>query len=811
MGNVIRTIFIGLDVAVYGLLEQVFQLIINLANFDLFGSTTISEFSKRIYLILGLVMVFKLLVAFIQILIDPDKISDKENGVGNILKRVAISVLLIVLVPSIFTEAKKIQNYVLPIIPRVVLSVPVDVSNNNVDNDANETTKNTSSNDEVMVSAGRLMSYYSFLPFFYYSDEECNNYHLMGTGDDSQATIHSVAEAANEVNDKNCPQVADGYTYNYKWLLSTAVGIYLLYVLVTVALKIAIRTIKFGLCQIIAPIPIASYIDTSTSKKAFDNWVSTSVKVYLDLFIRLFIVYFVIFIFSILFDGSRIQDILKQYEQYGSFQGFLVLLFIIIGLLNFAKEMPKFITGMLGVSDSFSDIGDMFKGQGWRSLGGMAGTGLASLRSAQSNYQTSRDAGEHMGTRLRRAIGGFAGAQRRGLSAVGSGKGFREAYTDNFNTTTAISARSVAKKATIRQSKEERENNLKALARKRNETISQANNDFNDRRYGRFEGKSRDEIMSMLYDEEFESVSNERNARINSVTQAKNTEDHFRNIISQALTRGDTATADRYREQLNRAVNRRKHEETKLSEVQDRYDKLSRGEISVDEYDKKYNEYISAKMARDAAIDKANKDYESAIRLVPTEISPTRSAILDQVLGRQTVTSESYSKAASTMTSTKSEALGEARAKLVESGQNLKVKVNGQEFTYGDFLRAKSSIKPGDTTVKFNGIDNFDINRFNSMFETATKAADVAFVNAVAAGKIENAKIEKILKNYDDFLNTLNIDDRAIVDELKTMFKTNPGAAIKKAGDYAEGMQRKAAQMSTVEQITRQQQQEKKS
>ena len=366
MLNVIRDLFINLDAIVYSLIEQIFQLIINLASFDLFSAKVLNEFSKRVYLILGLVMVFKLIIAFIKILIDPDKMSDKENGVGNLLKRVAISMLLIVLVPTIFSEAKKLQTYVLPVIPKVILAVPADVGSENVNEEATTTTGNEQNGDNIMISTGRLMAYYSFLPFFYYSDEECNNGHLIGTSDDdSKATIYSVADAVPEVNLKECSQAKNGYTYNYRMFISTVVGAYLIYVLVTIALKVAIRTIKFGLCQLIAPIPIASYIDPGTSKKAFDNWVSTSIKVYLDLFIRIIIVYFVIYVFSVLFDGGRAQNL---FDTYGTFQGLLILLFIIIGLLNFAKEMPKFITGMLGVSDGFSDIADMFNGQGFRDI-----------------------------------------------------------------------------------------------------------------------------------------------------------------------------------------------------------------------------------------------------------------------------------------------------------------------------------------------------------------------------------------------------------------------------------------------------------
>ena len=62
------------------------------------------------------------------------------------------------------------------------------------------------------------------------------------------------------------------------------------------AIDIGIRTIKFGIVQILAPIPIVSYI---SDEKKFNNWVKTSVKIYVDLFIRLGMILFVLCLVNI--------------------------------------------------------------------------------------------------------------------------------------------------------------------------------------------------------------------------------------------------------------------------------------------------------------------------------------------------------------------------------------------------------------------------------------------------------------------------------------------------------------------------------
>lgn len=263
-----------IDKAIYWFVELLLQLILDLADTQIFSQSVITEFANRIYIILGLVMLFKIIISFIQILINPDKMDDKEQGVGNILMRVVISLLLIVLVPSIFSLARQLQSYIIPIIPKVVLG-----------------TEAGSTDGDMMNTSGRAMAFYSYTAFFTYNTG-CVDGSIYGTGnnDPTVVTVYDVGTAVEHITDK-CAESSDGYRYKYDWPMSMIVGIYLVFMLVQIAIAVAIRAIKLGICEFIAPIPIASYIDPKTSKQAFDNWVSTSIKTYLDLFTRLIVVY----------------------------------------------------------------------------------------------------------------------------------------------------------------------------------------------------------------------------------------------------------------------------------------------------------------------------------------------------------------------------------------------------------------------------------------------------------------------------------------------------------------------------------------
>lgn len=416
LNDALRAFFMTIDQIVYWFIEIVFQLIMDLANTEIFTQTTIDVFAKRIYVILGLVMVFKMMISFVQILIDPDTMTDKEKGVGAVLKRVIISLILIVLVPSIFSLAREVQSYILPVIPRVIMGV------------------NTPDQEEVIESrVGRIMAWYSFLPFFGY-EGTCNDGSIISYYSDdgsdmtsSDVVISSVNDAYININrkDNECGGGAYHYVYSYKWIISTIVGAYLLYTLVTVAVLTAKRAIKLGICEFIAPIPIASYIDPKTSKSTFDKWVSTSIKVYLDLFIQLIVVYFVAFVFTVIAKKENVAIIVANTGSF--FRATLVILFIIVGLVNFVREFPKFLSDLLGLGTS-GDIASIFKGAGWKQVGGTLAAPAAAISAGLSASKYSRLKGEVPGKAIGRGLSaGFRGAMAS-FGAASSGKGLKDVY-----------------------------------------------------------------------------------------------------------------------------------------------------------------------------------------------------------------------------------------------------------------------------------------------------------------------------------------------------------------------------------------------
>ena len=117
--------------------------------------------------------------------------------------------------------------------------------------------------------------------------------------------------------------------------------------------------------QMIAPIPVMTYIDPKSSKDgAFNSWIKTFTTTYLDIFIKLGTVYLLLLLVKEFFSGKLFGNV---YKTLGFASGNFVMIFLIIGLFQFAKQAPKFIKDALGIKDSG---GGSFMG---KALSGMAG------------------------------------------------------------------------------------------------------------------------------------------------------------------------------------------------------------------------------------------------------------------------------------------------------------------------------------------------------------------------------------------------------------------------------------------------------
>lgn len=348
--NLLRPFFGGIDYLVYTLLGWVIEGIFNLSS--IFANKDVTEIIyTRIYTVLAIFMVFKLTFSFIKYVVSPDTMVDKEQGVGKIIARTLTMLAILIILPTIFFKSDifpgqnapiltMLQNGVIKTLPKVILGISDDNGN---------TTTTAKENGNVMAL--------NMLSSLYYPNE-CKDAAVCDS--DNKLTSLSGFSTSLNMTDTN-----SSYVYYYMWPLTTLCGIILVFILVGIAVDVAIRVFKLMILQMIAPIPVMTYIDPKSSKDgAFNSWIKTFTTTYLDIFIKLGTVYLLLLLVKEFFSGKLFGNV---YKTLGFASGNFVMIFLIIGLFQFAKQAPKFIKDALGIKDSG---GGSFMG---KALSGMAG------------------------------------------------------------------------------------------------------------------------------------------------------------------------------------------------------------------------------------------------------------------------------------------------------------------------------------------------------------------------------------------------------------------------------------------------------
>ncbi len=398
----LRFLLGSLCILVYELIGTFYNLFITISQINvLSGSDLVENLYNKVGLILGIFMVFKLTFSLIQALLDPDKLTDKNNGAPAIIKRSIIAIVLLGITPSIFKEAYSLQSILVGakdqsdnILYKLIFSQNVSAYNNNF---------------------GTQLAADFYFTFFNdndppYLDEEIDTEDSSLTasreGDNLAFLKQRVLSTSNGDFWKTYSYLMEKqggeYVIEFSPLLCLGAGILVLWMILTYCVQIAIRVFQLAYLQLVAPVPILSYI--SKPDGSFKKWTNQCMTTYLDLFLRLAIIYFVMAM------ANEVQGVFKNMN--GSF---LVEVFLIIGLLMFAKKAPDLI------KEIFPSMGGAAKfdfGLGSKPLKGLATFGAGAAIGAVSGAATGiRHGGDWKG----RITGALGGLGRGALSAKTKG------------------------------------------------------------------------------------------------------------------------------------------------------------------------------------------------------------------------------------------------------------------------------------------------------------------------------------------------------------------------------------------------------
>lgn len=357
--DAIRSLMITFCSLIYRLIVFCFDVFekIGAAN-DILSTDIIVNITNKISLILGLFMIFRLTFAFIQYLINPDTMTDKNKGAGNLVTKMIVMVVMLGSTPYMFKLAFSLQNAINEdkIIPRIIMGYSPDESNN--------------------ATMGGMLAQSTFYTFFRINENV--------TCKDSDADLALViTDAIKEdlksadfsllstfVNQK-CNLNDDSSKKDYIYELDAGglgclvIGVAVLYIVFIFTIQLAVRLFQLAYLQVIAPIPIMMYITPKGDEK-LKKWGSQCLTTFLDYFLRTAIIYFVLYLIQEIisnFDSSSLSSIWQTGNNVASKSYILGVL--IIGLLAFAKKVPNLIKEIfpsLGGAAGF-DYGLSFKKQ----------------------------------------------------------------------------------------------------------------------------------------------------------------------------------------------------------------------------------------------------------------------------------------------------------------------------------------------------------------------------------------------------------------------------------------------------------------
>ena len=309
-------LLLGLAFDICKMLANLFQVL-----FDFFlqlaQQTTdiidISDLVKNIYVLLSVVMIFYVSFVLLTYMVDPNKISGK-SGVSSskFFIKIVVSIALLALSPTIFDMLTDFQTAVLNpednILGRIILAQPATDGYTNEDFNSNGSQIVRTVFRATLTPVDPDDKTLEEDPYF------SMNYNSLGN-------LKTYAE--------------DEANYNFNWGMTIVTFVLLTLVLFNFLFDISIRIFKLLFMEIIAPIPILSYC--LPKKNFFDKWVKLTLGAYASLFVRVIIIYFAVFCITALNLNEASSD------------NMMINLFLIIGILLFAKELPGLISALTGI------------------------------------------------------------------------------------------------------------------------------------------------------------------------------------------------------------------------------------------------------------------------------------------------------------------------------------------------------------------------------------------------------------------------------------------------------------------------------
>lgn len=351
----VRIFFFFLDGIVYKFIGIIYNLFIQIANTSIFTEEIIDLFASKVYALLGIFMLFKVSFSIMTYIVNPDEFTDKNKGFSKLITNIVITLTLLIFTPMIFSQAMDLQRIIL--------------KDNIIGKIFSTTASNSFFADNIDDNnAGSNLAYETFKAFYHINVNDFPNCEGIEVGKEESSCKSDlrlkdddykeykknleIADFSQNINSNRNYQLLvykakvdkdEKYMMEYIPLVSTVVGGFMAWVLIVFCFDIAVRSVKLGFLRMIAPIPIISRIDPK-GKGIFDKWTKSCISTYLDLFIRLIAIFFALFVIEQVFN----MEFVSQSTGLPTNVNIFTKIFIIMGALLFAKQLPKLLQDLTG-------------------------------------------------------------------------------------------------------------------------------------------------------------------------------------------------------------------------------------------------------------------------------------------------------------------------------------------------------------------------------------------------------------------------------------------------------------------------------
>lgn len=353
---IVFDILLLFDSLIYSIAAYCLQAFFEIARFNINsnsinGTNVVEAIMYRVMVLGGVYALFRLGLSLINYIINPADADNASKNGSKIVKNTVIAILLL-------ASSKFIFNFL------------YDFSTSVIDNGTIQQIIYGPEAEHPDYSEEQTSKSFVngvFLILFKRGDDTTL------TSDAAKAAVSHVASG--EASILTLSDYAYSSDFHYIPILTTVVGIMLIYYFGSFAIELGVRLFKLFILQVISPIPIILSIDPKQNKK-LANFAKTYSGIYISLFIRIVTVYMA-FVLLNLIEGIFGQlGKLTDTATTGSISldaTFLVEILLIIACFQAAKELPKLIEEALGTKLGLGDAGKGFKAALMGSVGGTLG------------------------------------------------------------------------------------------------------------------------------------------------------------------------------------------------------------------------------------------------------------------------------------------------------------------------------------------------------------------------------------------------------------------------------------------------------